>query len=141
MDYLKTTIAAGSRAGGNKPRKVLAVLASLRSNADPQGQWNATFRYATKSEVRAEAFVAVNHGAQGILYWPGVSHTFRTVAPGLWEGLVEVAQDVQSLAPMVLTPLRSTDALPVIASTQAVDLGVKTVSINGSTYCCKLCCV
>jgi hypothetical protein len=134
MDYLKTTIAAGSRAGGNKPRQVLAVLASLRSNADPQGQWNATFRYATKSEVRAEAFVAVNHGAQGILYWPGVSHTFRTVAPGLWEGLVEVAQDVQSLAPMVLTPLRSTDALPVIASAQAVDLGVKTVSINGSTY-------
>ena len=116
-------------------------------NADPTSPWNRTFRYATPAEVRAEAFIAVNHGAQGILYWPGesaypcslynyvfssfvrvgigVEHQFRNVAPGLWEALAQVATDMQWLAPMVLAPMRSAMNPPVLASATAVDLGVK----------------
>eukprot|EP01048_Picozoa_sp_COSAG05_P014110 COSAG05_NODE_1568_length_4532_cov_6.020753_3_plen_853_part_00 len=129
---LRSAARAATHSNDDTPGQVLAVLASLRSNADPTGPWNRTFRYATAREVRAEAFIAVNHGAQGILYWPGVEHQFRNVAPGLWEGLAQVATDMQWLAPMVLAPMWPASRSPVFASATAVDLGVKEA--NGFLY-------
>lgn len=99
LDYLRAVVDAAGRSGGNKPAQIIAVLGTL-----PRVQPPTAFRPATAAEARAEAFVAINHGASGILYWQGVRHNFRTMAPGLWDGLAQTATDIQSLASMVLAP-------------------------------------
>jgi hypothetical protein len=70
------------------------------------------YRYANGVEARAEAFLAINHGVVGLLYFlagsGGVTAANTTAlilideAPELWSELQRIAYDVKQLAPAIL---------------------------------------
>ena len=95
-------------------------------------------RYMTGAEARAEAFLALNHGAVGILWYeasaiakPNTTDTAELevahFTPDVWLELCRLGPQLRDLAPLLLSPspagqLRSN--LPLVTNASSVATGV-----------------
>jgi hypothetical protein len=66
----------------------------------------ASGRYPTAVEYRAQAYLALIHGARGLMWYGGsvTGGLFASVKDGDWEALKALAGELRSLSPVLMAP-------------------------------------
>jgi hypothetical protein len=103
----------GTEAGG----RVLEPPTFLTQRRTPKPIWvgvqsyrkpGAAERYPTPAEYRAQAYLALLSGAQGLMWYGGsvTGGLFQNPRDGHWTELRELVREVSGLAPLLRTPAR-----------------------------------
>lgn len=130
VSYVAECIAGARKAVGDR-KPVWGVLQAFDWNVWRKGRIDGVHR-PTPEEERCMTYLALVHGAKGIIYWAYASSKYRmNDYPEHWAAMKALAGELRTLSPALLVP-DSKRKLAVSGAGDGIDVMIKEV--DGAAY-------
>ena len=132
IDNNPITLVSRMADAANKARKPLWLVPQIFSWRDYPGDFRApTGRPPTRDEMRAMTYLAVNHGAKGLIYYSYFNIRDDKDYKARWQQIKEVASEIDQLRSVILST-QKTNKNDVVCDDRNID--VKLMEEGGTYY-------